>query len=333
MKISCDIITDLLPLYYDGVCTESSKMLVEEHLLECNLCSNVLERIKDNSVDNFLHEERKEVVRHHTQTVKRKSFVTGISLASIMAIPVLVCLIVNLTTGHALDWFFIVLTALMTFASVTVVPLIVEKEKGLWTLGSFTLSLTLLLLSCAIYSGGDWFFVAVIPVLFGLSLLFTPYVMSRLPLGGFASRNRGLLVMAIDTVLLYAVIIISGVYTGGTFVSYFQTALSVTPVCLLLPWGLFIIIRYVKANIPIRAGLSSVFCGLYFSFGLGILDWILDGTVPYRFGGANLLVWNDSTINPNIFLLFLIMGCLIGGILIVIGLLRKNTYTSIRKGN
>ena len=32
MKNNCDIIRDLLPLYVDGVCSQESAKLVEEHL-------------------------------------------------------------------------------------------------------------------------------------------------------------------------------------------------------------------------------------------------------------------------------------------------------------
>ena len=35
MKISCDMIQDLLPLYHDGVCSEESKKIIEEHLQIC----------------------------------------------------------------------------------------------------------------------------------------------------------------------------------------------------------------------------------------------------------------------------------------------------------
>jgi predicted anti-sigma-YlaC factor YlaD len=38
MKVSCEIIKDLLPLYLDGVCSAASKAAVEEHLLACDNC-------------------------------------------------------------------------------------------------------------------------------------------------------------------------------------------------------------------------------------------------------------------------------------------------------
>lgn len=38
MKISCEIIQDLLPLYCDGVCSQDSKQIVEAHLKDCENC-------------------------------------------------------------------------------------------------------------------------------------------------------------------------------------------------------------------------------------------------------------------------------------------------------
>ena len=46
MKLSCKVINDLLPLYYDDVCSEETKMIVEEHLKECEGCRNVVEKMK-----------------------------------------------------------------------------------------------------------------------------------------------------------------------------------------------------------------------------------------------------------------------------------------------
>lgn len=42
MKLSCKVIEDMLPMYYDGVCSDESATLVEEHLKECPQCSRVL---------------------------------------------------------------------------------------------------------------------------------------------------------------------------------------------------------------------------------------------------------------------------------------------------
>ena len=46
MKIHCDVIQDLIPSYLDGICSEKTKELVEEHLLECEQCRMFVESLK-----------------------------------------------------------------------------------------------------------------------------------------------------------------------------------------------------------------------------------------------------------------------------------------------
>ena len=38
MTYPCNMIQDLLPLYLDGVCSEESKKIIEQHLAECSTC-------------------------------------------------------------------------------------------------------------------------------------------------------------------------------------------------------------------------------------------------------------------------------------------------------
>jgi hypothetical protein len=324
MKHSCDLVKDLLPLYHDDVCSAGSKQIVEEHLEECAECGALLEKIKNETYDKRLTKERENVVGRHTVAVKRKSMVAGVSIGGVLTVPVIVCLIVNLAVGRALDWFFIVLTSLMVVASVTVVPLVKEERKFLWTLGSFTGSLMLLLMTCAIYTGGNWFFVVAIPVLFGLAVLFAPFIVCQLPLKGFASRHTGLLVMAVDTVLLYAVIITSGLYVSGTFDSYWRIALTVTSVCLIFPWGLFAVNRYLKANGLTKSGICTIFSGIFFISAGAVIDRIVDGTHRVILWSANLSDWSHyETVNSNINVLVLITCLVVGGALLGAGRARK----------
>ena len=50
MKNECDIVQDLLFSYNDGVLSETSTELVEEHLKKCDKCKKNLEEIKQESV-------------------------------------------------------------------------------------------------------------------------------------------------------------------------------------------------------------------------------------------------------------------------------------------
>ncbi len=42
MKLSCKVIEDMLPMYYDKVCSEESAALIDEHLKDCPHCSQIL---------------------------------------------------------------------------------------------------------------------------------------------------------------------------------------------------------------------------------------------------------------------------------------------------
>ena len=43
--IDCNVIVDLLPLYKEEICSEETKILVEEHLAECADCRRLSEQV------------------------------------------------------------------------------------------------------------------------------------------------------------------------------------------------------------------------------------------------------------------------------------------------
>lgn len=50
MKISCDVIRDLLPLYVDEVLSNDSKTLVDEHIEQCESCRDELKKLSGDEV-------------------------------------------------------------------------------------------------------------------------------------------------------------------------------------------------------------------------------------------------------------------------------------------
>jgi predicted anti-sigma-YlaC factor YlaD len=68
MKVSCEIIKDLLPLYHDGVCSNESKAMVEEHLAECDNCMKEL-----NGMDKILPIASMEQNLSEAEAVKKLS--------------------------------------------------------------------------------------------------------------------------------------------------------------------------------------------------------------------------------------------------------------------
>ena len=80
MKISCDMIQDLLPLYHDGVCSEESRKIIEEHLQTCENCKEELRLMGAEWTANSLHSEEKVIAEEAAaawKKGKKKAFIMG----------------------------------------------------------------------------------------------------------------------------------------------------------------------------------------------------------------------------------------------------------------
>jgi len=281
----------------------------------------MLEKLRDDILDKHISKERENVVRHHTQSIKEKILIIGLIIA--IVIPIVVTFIVNLATAHTLSWFFIVLTAMLVFGSITLVPLIASRNKGFWSLGSFVGSLLLMLFTIDVYTGGrNWFLLPATSILLGTSLLFAPYILAILPLTGFAARRKGFLAMVSNTLLLYVLLIVIGFHVNTN--GYWRTALLISAICLSLPWLLFLTIRYLKVNALVKTGLCFIYIGVFAALINSVINWILDGIWYNQLRGANLFRWGDFyAVDANISLLALLIGCIVGGVLVVVGMIKE----------
>lgn len=86
MKITCDVIKDLLPLYHDDVCSLDSCQMIEEHIDKCEECRVELEKydIEMKGVNNMLEAKPLMDIRKRWKTDKKKSFIKGMALVSII---------------------------------------------------------------------------------------------------------------------------------------------------------------------------------------------------------------------------------------------------------
>lgn len=267
MKYNCDIISDLLPLYIDNACTSSSAQAVEEHLAECSVCTKLYEDMKnsENVLDSEIKKERDEVLTKQSKYFKRRSVLAGSIIGGIFSIPILVCLIVNLASGAGLSWFFIVLTAMFIPASLTVVPLMIPQNKALCTLGAFTASLLTLLGVCCIYSGGSWFAVAASSVVFGLTIVFAPFIVQAKPIAKLLKNNKGLAVVCAYTLMYVIMMICIGISSGSD--SFFDYAAAYSIPVLAYMWTMFAVLRFVKLNRQLKAAICVFVSSLFFFFG------------------------------------------------------------------
>ena len=177
------------------------------------------------------------------------------------------CAIGNLAAQGTLSWFWIALGSVLLAASLTLAPALAGLRQELIpyrasiSLGSALASLELLLLFCCLYSGGDWFPMAAVGVLFGVSLFILPVLLRQLPLGAFVARNKLLVWFAVETVLLFVLLAVGQWYSGGSWL--WSVGVPVTLVGLSLPWGLMALGRYLPVGPWIRGALCAFWAGLW----------------------------------------------------------------------
>lgn len=133
------------------------------------------------------------------------------------------CAAGNLAVQHTLDWFFIVAAGVMMAASLTLVPTLaamhvkLENYKAPLAFLGFTVSLELLLLICCLYSGGDWFPMAGMSVLFGLSLTVLPFMLPLMPLPAWMAERKTSVYLITSTVCLILLLLTCAVTAGETW--------------------------------------------------------------------------------------------------------------------
>jgi len=92
MKLSCAVIRDLLPLYYDDVCSEESREIIEEHIKTCEACRSELKKydmeIKGaghmNNTTNNEEAKTLKMIAKKWKRDKKTSFLVGTMFVSII---------------------------------------------------------------------------------------------------------------------------------------------------------------------------------------------------------------------------------------------------------
>ena len=102
MKMSCNIIRDLLPLYIDDVCSEESRKMIEEHLKECSECKAYMESISDDApkekeliqIDPINESRKASSFRNIKKKFRRRQILTAV-----ITVMIIVCVGVAVIGG------------------------------------------------------------------------------------------------------------------------------------------------------------------------------------------------------------------------------------------
>lgn len=277
MKLDCEIVKDLLPLYSDNVCSEQSRAAVEEHLKECEPCREELKAIGDTKpAELFNIEKGTFFIGKYRQSLFYKIV---FFLVCAIALP-FANGIFALTMGESLQTAFVTFISILAFVYI---PAVVRKKRFVWITVSTVLAPVIFMWDLGVFDRilnyseyreayGD-------NALLGLMFLLIPsfvYILlsvimflvnrKKEPLDPFSYRSTALKIITIETFCLYFcgyITILSSMGNNGNSNLVSGTLNMTVPVIFL--WIAFLIFRFCKKNIFIRLGAYSIIFGVLMS--------------------------------------------------------------------
>lgn len=93
MKIECNIVQDLLPLYVEQLVSEKSKMEIEEHLEGCDQCRKIY---KEMNVPKPHIQYSREAAESFRKYVKKKKIRLGAKIAAVTSLAVFAAVMIRL---------------------------------------------------------------------------------------------------------------------------------------------------------------------------------------------------------------------------------------------
>lgn len=100
MKLSCKIISDLLPLYVEDLASEDSRKAVEEHIATCSACRKNLEDMRKQE-DSITIED---IPLKKVKATLQKQRLKAIALTAVLVLALAVSIIAFLTTPEYLPY-------------------------------------------------------------------------------------------------------------------------------------------------------------------------------------------------------------------------------------
>ena len=228
------------------------------------------------------------------------------------AVALVICFICNLAVGHTLSWFFIVLSALVcAYSFVPTFTSFFKTKKLLAFAVTSYLSICLLLFTCAVYTGGlYWFAVSCIGTLMGYILVFGTILLS-------ATRvSRFKFVIAFTAVFALTILLLLSIYTWQTFM--LKSAI-LTAVYAYIPLLLCAVICTLGFDAFLKVGICTAVSSCVY-YGMGYVTNVLFGLNENHYE-VNFHNWAECT-TGNVHLIVITSMLFISAVFFVIGILR-----------
>ena len=277
------------------------------------------------SVDNKAREEK-------SQAKKWRAFSLSWILFFYIAygVALIPCFICNLAIDKTLSWFWIVLSALILAFTFTNLPKFIKKYKLILIPLSQYLALVLLLGVCCIYTNDNWFWIPVLSVLLGLTIIFVPIYIAKYEVFSKIQKYNDFISVAVDFLMLNILLIVINVYTLTNGYTdgwwYFKIALPIV-LCVCLALNIIMSVRFLKINRFLKTSiillLSNVFLYLPPLFIKVKNLEIQRGIDEINIFNANLFSWQIGvTLEQNIHLIICLTLLFLALVFLTVGLIR-----------
>lgn len=336
MKLSCEIIKDMLPLYCDSICSEETKAAVEEHLTDCTSCSEELKKMKSNLPITVLkNEEGGIIIGGYKMNLLRKFLIL---ILCAFVLPLINSLISRIYTDDISDFtFFITAAALIPNVYIQKIK---AKDSPIRVLVYSMLFAALMIIGVLRFLGFDVFLSGHYssnyePLSWGNLLVFFPIIVysaisvalyvlrfkkDPLPASQYKKTVTTFLIYETE-IILYIGFVYTFKYMGDIGPNF--SHLTLIAFVLAFFWFGYLFFTHFKRKVVFNIGVCITALGIFLPTYAAIEEMIRHESfhAANAFWNANLLDPNKPTANS--FLLMLIILCTTGIALILIGLVTE----------
>ncbi|MCM1299037.1 MAG: zf-HC2 domain-containing protein [[Eubacterium] siraeum] len=329
MKISCDIIRDLLPLYNDGVCSKESAELIDEHLKDCADCADELVRLKEETPVRLLKSEESDIIG----TFRRGTLKKGLFLlVCVVVFPAVSVLFTSLYTYFNAPVKIFLVTALAMLNTVYIPAVVKNNRTAVITVSSVITPILIffmlnannvvgLIRDYAYYSMGFTLLGIPCAAYFILSVGFVLLKLHEDYESPLRYKRAGLRLGVVESFILIVASILHPYYSMNETYDVQFRIFKMTVPWLFFMWVIILLIRFWKTNGFIKASVLTFATGLMISLypALEYFTYYQDSNDKYCFWQANIFSGDSRYLIANVSLIILMIAVSVSVILFVIG--------------